>query len=72
MNLYVGGTHNIVATTTPDGLNVNYVQDDSGVYSVDGDGKITALKEGTGTITVKVGGDGVYAETTTTVTVPKQ
>lgn len=69
VNLYVGGTHNIVATTTPDGLNVNYVQDDSGVYSVDGDGKITALKEGTGTITVKVGGDGVYAETTTTVTV---
>ena len=69
MELLVGGTHNIVATTTPDGLPVSYTADDSGVVSVDADGKITALKEGTGTITVKVGGDGVYTEKTTTVTV---
>ena len=69
VELLVGGTHNIVATTTPDGLAVTYIDDDSGVISVGTDGKITALKEGTGTITVKVGGDGVYAEKTTTVTV---
>ena len=69
VELLVGGTHNIVATTTPTGLNVTYTADASGVVSVDTDGKITALKEGTGVITVQVGGDGVYAEKTTTVTV---
>ena len=69
VDLFVGGTHSIVVTTTPTGLNVNYTADDSGVISVDADGKITALKEGTGTITVSVGGDGVYAEKSTTITV---
>ena len=33
------------------------------------DGVVTALKEGTASVIVKVGGDGVYAENSTTVTV---
>jgi hypothetical protein len=69
VNLLVGETHTVIPTTTPDGLNVTYVPDDSGVASIDADGKITALKEGTAIITAKVGGDGVYAESTATVTV---
>ena len=69
LNLFVGDNFTVVATTSPAGLNVTFVQDDSGVYIVDGNGNVTALKEGTGHILVKVGGDGVYAENTTEITV---
>ncbi len=69
LDLFVGDTFTIDATTTPAGLNVTYIADNSGVVSVNGKGAVTALKEGTGTITVKVGGDGVYAENTTSVSV---
>ena len=69
LDLFVGDTFTIDATTTPAGLNVTYIADNSGVVSVNGKGVVTALKEGTGTITVKVGGDGVYAENTTSVSV---
>ena len=64
-----GNTFEIVAVTTPAGLNVTYVPDDSGVVSVDENGVVTALKNGTGKITVKVGGDGVANENSTVVTV---
>ena len=69
MDLFVDDVFTIVATTVPGGLNVTYVQDDSGVYSVDDKGVVTALKNGTGSVLVKVGGDGVYVENTTIVTV---
>ena len=69
LNLFVDDNFTIVATTNPDGLKVTFVQDDSGVYTVDENGNVTALKEGTGHILVKVGGDGVYAENTTEITV---
>ena len=69
LDLFVGGTHAISATTSPSGLAVTYTADGSGVVSVDASGNVKALKEGTGTITVKVGGDGVYAENTKTITV---
>ena len=69
LNLFVDDNFTVVATTNPDGLNVTFVQDDSGVYIVDENGNVTALKEGTGHILVKVGGDGVYAENTTEITV---
>ena len=69
LNLFVDDNFTVVATTTPAGLKVTFVQDDSGVYIVDENGNVTALKEGTGHILVKVGGDGVYAENTTEITV---
>jgi len=69
LDLFVDNTFTLVAVTTPEGLNVTYVPDDSGVVSVADDGVVTALKEGTAKITVKVGGDGVYAENSTVVTV---
>uniref|UniRef100_UPI0025F4E92C Ig-like domain-containing protein n=1 Tax=uncultured Methanobrevibacter sp. TaxID=253161 RepID=UPI0025F4E92C len=69
LDLKVGDTFVINATTSPEGLDVTYVQDESGVYSVDENGVVTALTNGTGSILVKVGGDGVYAENSTTVTV---
>jgi uncharacterized protein YjdB len=69
LDLLVGDVFSIVAVTSPSGLNVTYVADDSGVVSIDENGVGTALKEGTGSILVKVGGDGVYAENSTVVTV---
>ncbi|MBR6024591.1 MAG: Ig-like domain repeat protein, partial [Methanobrevibacter sp.] len=69
LNLEVGQNFTIVANTVPEGVNVTYVQDDSGVYIVDENGVVTALKNGTGSILVKIGGDGVYAENSTIVNV---
>ncbi|WP_407421173.1 beta strand repeat-containing protein, partial [Methanobrevibacter sp.] len=69
MELNVGDNSTIVATTVPEGLNVTYVPDNSGVVSVDANGVVTALKEGNATITLSVGGDGVYAENSTVITV---
>ncbi|MEE0025455.1 Ig-like domain-containing protein, partial [Methanobrevibacter sp.] len=69
LDLFVEDTFTIVANTTPKGLNVTYVPDDSGVYDVDKSGVVTALKNGTGSVLVKIGGDGVYAENSTIVTV---
>ena len=69
LDLEIGDTFVINATTSPEGLDVIYVPDESGVYSVDENGVVTALTNGTGSILVKVGGDGVYAENSTTVTV---
>ena len=69
LNLEVGQNFTIVATTTPEGINITYVQDDSGVYIVDKNGVVTALKNGTGSVLVKIGGDGVYAENSTIVNI---
>ena len=69
LDLSVDDKFTIVATTVPEGLNVTYVPDDSGVYSIDENGNVIALKEGKGSILVKVGGDGIYAENSTTVNV---
>ena len=66
--LYVDDTFALIPTTTPEGLDVTYIPDNSGVVSVDENGVITALKEGTASVTVKVGGDGVYALSSSTVT----
>ena len=66
--LYVDDTFTLITTTTPEGLDATFILDDSGVLSLDENGVVTALKEGTASVTVKVGGDGVYAESSTTVT----
>ena len=69
LDLSVGDTFTIVATTVPDDLNVTYVPDNAGVVSVDENGVVTALKNGTATIVVKVGDGKVYAENSTIVSV---
>ena len=50
-----------VATTTPARLNVTCVPDDNGAG--------TTLKEGSDLISVKIGGDDVFIENSTTFTV---
>ena len=69
LDLLIDDTFTIVATTTPEGLNVTFTLDNSGVVSVDENGLVTALKEGTASITVKVGGNSKYTENSTNVTV---
>ena len=69
LDLLIGDTFTIVAITTPEGLNVSFVPDDSGVYSVDENGNVIALREGEGSILIKVGDDGIYAKNSTIVNV---
>ena len=69
LDLLIDDTFTIVATTTPEGLNVTFTPDNSSVVSVDENGLVTALKEGTASITVKIGGDSKYTENSTTVAV---
>ena len=69
LDLSVGDKFTIVADTVHNGLNVTFIPDDSGVVSVDENGVVTALKGGTASIIVKVGGDGVYAEDSTVVNI---
>ncbi|WP_067043541.1 Ig-like domain repeat protein [Methanobrevibacter sp. YE315] len=68
LDLLVGQNSTIVATTTPDGLNVTYTSSDESIVKVD-NGQVTAVGEGNATITISVGGDGVYAENSTSVKV---
>ena len=69
MVLKVGENGTISYSTSPSGLDVSFVVDNSGVVSVSDNGTVTALKEGNATIIVKVVGDGVYFENSTTVAV---
>ena len=69
LDLRVGDTHAINATTVPAGLNVTYIPDNSGVVSVDENGTVTALKEGKAVIIVKIAANGVYAENSTEIVV---
>ena len=56
-------------STNPINLPVNFTSSNSSVVTVDKNGKIVALSEGNATIIVSIGGDGRYAENSTTVTV---
>ena len=68
ITLDVGVNATITSVTAPEGLEVTYIPDNSGVVTVE-NGVVTAVKEGTAKITLTVGGDGVYAENSTTITV---
>ena len=69
LDLLVGDEFVVVVATVPEGLNVTFTPDNSGVVSVDENGVVTALKEGKASVKVSVGGDGVYVLNTTDVTV---
>ena len=69
LDLLIGDEFSVVVTTAPEGLDVTFTPDNSGIVSVDENGIVTALKEGNATVKVSVGGDGVYALNTTEVSV---
>ena len=54
LELAVNGTHTLAATTTPAGATVTWTSSDATIAKVE-NGKVTALKEGTATITAKAG-----------------
>ena len=57
MNLLVGNSKQLIATTTPAGSQVIWASSESSVASVDSTGKVTAWKEGQVTITATIAGD---------------
>ena len=69
MALNVGETGAIKYSTNPKGLNVSFAEDNSGIVSVDEQGIVTALKEGTANVTITVGDNNIYAFNSTTVAV---
>ena len=72
MELKVGENGTISYTTSPSGLNVSFVVDDSGVVEVDANGTVTALKKGTAQVTVLVGDGKKYALNSTVINVTVQ
>ena len=73
LNLFVEDTYAINATTVPDILKkyylINYTSSDESVATVDKNGTVTAVGEGTAIITVEVGDNRIFAKNSTTVNV---
>jgi hypothetical protein len=69
LDLKYNDTFNLVASTYPEGLPVNFTSSNSSVVTVDVDGKVVAVGTGSAVITVSVGGDGVYALNSTSVNI---
>ena len=73
LELFVEDTYAINATTVPDILKkyylINYTSSDDSVATVDKNGTVTAVGEGTAIITVEVGDNRIFAKNSTTVTV---
>ncbi|MDO5814031.1 MAG: Ig-like domain-containing protein, partial [Methanobrevibacter sp.] len=71
LDLKVGETYTINATKRPDTilLDITYTSSNTSVASVDKNGVVTAVGEGTAIITVSVGDDEIYALNSTNVTV---
>ena len=71
LDLKVDETYKINATKHPDTimLDITYKSSDESVASVDKNGIVTAISEGTAIITLEVGDDVIYVKNSTTVTV---
>ena len=71
LSLYTGKTATLTATVTPENATnkaVTWKSSDDTIATVDNNGKVTAVKEGTATITATAtDGSGVYATCTVTV-----
>lgn len=62
-NLYVGGTANLTASTSPSGQSVSWSSSDSSVATVSSSGRVTAVGSGNATITAQfVYGGTTYSE----------
>ncbi|WP_405267483.1 right-handed parallel beta-helix repeat-containing protein, partial [Methanobrevibacter sp.] len=69
MELNVGSNDTIIATTSPDGLNVTFASSNESVATVDANGTVVAVSTGTAVITVSIGDDVAYVKNSTTVDV---
>lgn len=68
LDLMIGESTTVVATTTPGGLNVTYTSSNESVVTVS-NGNVVAVGAGNATITVSIDDDVVYAKNSTTVNV---
>ena len=69
LDLKPNDTFNLVATTSPKGLRVNFTSSNESIVTVNDKGEVIAVGLGSATITASVGGDGEYAFNSTTVDV---
>ncbi|MCQ2013825.1 Ig-like domain-containing protein [Clostridium butyricum] len=68
MNLQVGNSQKITATTTPAALEVKWSSSDETIATVDQTGKVTGIKEGTCTVTATIEGTDIKSTCIVTVT----
>ena len=67
-----GDSYTIVPITSPSGLDVGYISSNPSVVRVDSNGNVVAVGEGTALISLSVGDDVVYVNSTTVgVTITK-
>ncbi|GKX66017.1 Ig-like domain-containing protein [Inconstantimicrobium mannanitabidum] len=70
IELLAGDSQKLKATTTPEGLPVEWSVDNGAIATVDQEGNVTAVSEGTATVTAKIKGTDI--KTTCVVNVKKQ
>ncbi|WP_321993960.1 Ig-like domain-containing protein [Clostridium butyricum] len=68
LTLKDGSVDNLIATTTPSGVQVNWVSSNESIATVDQTGKVTGVKEGTCTVTATIDGTDIKAECIVNVT----
>ncbi|EES50080.1 Ig-like domain-containing protein [Clostridium botulinum] len=68
LTLKEGNSKTITATTTPSAVDVEWSSDDEAIATVDSNGKVTGIKEGTCTVTAQIKGTDVKATCEVTVT----
>jgi uncharacterized repeat protein (TIGR01451 family) len=68
-NLIIDNSEALIATTTPSGISVKWSSSDNSIATVDQSGKVTAISEGTATITATtIDGSNLSASCVVTVT----
>ncbi|WP_238861027.1 Ig-like domain-containing protein [Clostridium sp. YIM B02569] len=70
-SLQVGQIDDLIATTTPEGAQVNWSSSDESVATVDSNGKVTGVKEGQTTITATINDGSNISESCTVNVIPK-
>lgn len=71
LSLYIGDTSTLIESVTPSNSTVAWTSSNTGVAKVSSSGKITAISNGTATITASFRYNGVTYSTTCTITVIK-
>ncbi|NFN94447.1 Ig domain-containing protein [Clostridium botulinum] len=68
LTLKEGNTNKLTATTTPSAIDIEWSSSDDTIATVDENGKVTGVKEGTCTVTAKIKGTDLTADCIVTVT----
>lgn len=71
LSLYIGDTNTLTATVTPSGSSVTWSSSNTSVATVNSSGKVSAISNGSATITASIRYNGVTYSTSCSVTVTK-